>query len=265
MTTIRDIIVDACPRSELAGTLEAAREMAKAHGAKLLVASYAWPRSSLAEALLPNAQGQRVSMEAALQTSRRAFDTVFAGPPVDVEWCSGISDPASSLHTHALTADLLITDWSEEDKCVLPSAPQVAVETGIPVLRLGRRPTGGHFANVLVAWKDTSQARRAVHDALPLLAKADNVTIVGVGDEVFADRLEAVAAHLRRHDIKVQHRHIPAEGGNIASSLLAQAKRDGAELIVSGLYSRGFLTERVFGGVSTDLLKDASVSWFMAH
>jgi len=34
------------------------------------------------------------------------------------------------------------------------------------------------FNNIVVAWKDTREARRAVNDALPLLHKAKEVTVV---------------------------------------------------------------------------------------
>ena len=37
--------------------------------------------------------------------------------------------------------------------------------------------------SVLVAWKDTAEARRAVADALPLLRKATDVTIVEIVEE----------------------------------------------------------------------------------
>jgi hypothetical protein len=36
---------------------------------------------------------------------------------------------------------------------------------------------------IMVGWKDTREARRAVRDALPFLERAEAVTIVEVNDE----------------------------------------------------------------------------------
>lgn len=50
-----------------------------------------------------------------------------------------------------------------------------------------------------------------------------------------------------------------------ARDLLGQAEREGANLIVAGVYSHGALTERVLGGVTREMLKSTDMSWFLAH
>lgn len=267
--SFRDIVVDACPRSDIHRTLERAHEMAVEFGAKLTVVSYAWPRTSIVGDVLAGSaftvQEQTPVMEDALGTTRSAFDSVFAATPLEVEWCSGILEPAAALRDHLLAADLLITSASEDKACVSPDAAELALRSGTPVLRLGRNLAACRFPKVVVAWKDCSQARRAVHDALPILKRADSVTIVGVGDEVSIDRLEAVDEHLRRHEVTTGHLHVPRSQGDICADLLTQAQREGAGLIVAGVYSRGPFAERVLGGVTREMLRSTETSWFMAH
>mgnify|MGYP001380039902 CR=1 FL=1 len=268
MTNFSEIVVDACPRSDLNKTLEFAREMAKSFDARLSVASYAWPKTSMKDILAPNifwAEEQTRSMERALTSSRVVFDDVFAADQKQIHWCAEIAEPASALQAHLLAADLLITDSSESEECLLPNPAHVALDSGVPVLRLGRSLTKAHFSHVLVAWKDTAQARRAVHDALPLLVRAESVSVVGAGDEVSAERLDAIATHLRVHGVKAQYLHIPNTTGDACSSLLEEARRDGAELIVTGVFGGNSLAERIFGGVTTEMLKNAEISWLMAH
>lgn len=263
-----DIVVDACPRSDLYRTLEQARGLAEEFGANLSVVSYAWPPLSMTEALAPNVftvQEQTRAMEDALAAARVAFDKVFGANPKEVEWCSGIGEPTEAMRNHLLTADLLITSSAEADACVLQDPADLALRSGTPVLRLGRQAVNGSLPNVLVAWKDCSQARRALHDALPLLERAESVAVVGVGDEVSADRLEAVAGHLRHHKVKARHWHISRSQEDVCADLLAQAEREGANLIVAGVYSHGPLTERVLGGVTREILKSTDLSWFLAH
>ncbi|ABF54280.1 universal stress protein [Sphingopyxis alaskensis] len=266
--TYRDIVVDACPRSDIYQTLDQSRAMAREFGANLSVVSYAWPHLSMTQALAPNAlsvQEQTRAMEDALSAARSAFEEVFAASPEEVEWCSGINEPTGAMRDHLLTADLLITSSSEADACVLSDPADLARRSGTPVLRLGRQAANGGFPNVLIAWKDCSQARRALHDALPLLERAKSVAVVGVGDEVSAERLEAVARHLRHHQVKADHRHLPRSREDVCAELLDYAEREGANLIVAGVYSHGPTVERILGGVTREILKSREMSWFLAH
>lgn len=266
--SFRDIVVDACPKSETRRTLELAREMAASFDAKLFVVAYAWPVATVTDALAGSSlsvERQEQEMQAALDCSRDAFDQVFSDTSIDVEWCAGIGDPALALRDHLLTADLLITDASEGHDCVVAEPAALALDSGTPVLRLGEVVATDRFRNVMVAWKDCPQARRALHDALPILKRADKVTVVGVGDEISAVRLEAVAEHLGRHGVTASHLHLSHSEQDIGADLTCHAQREEADLIVAGAYSRGPIAERILGGVTRELLKTADLSWFMAH
>lgn len=266
--SFREIVVDACPKNDVRRTLEHARETAIEFGARLSVVSFAWPRSSIVGDVLAasafSAHEHTRAMEEALRGTRRAFDEVLSGTAVEAEWCSAIIEPFTALREHLLTADLLITSAHDEGACVSPDAAELILASGTPVLRLGKGAQAHRFPKIIVAWKDSSQARRAAHDALPFLQRADSVTVVGVGDEVSSDRLEAVARHLRGHEVAAKHVHVP-QRGNTAIDLLDQAERDEATLIVAGVYSRTPFTERVFGGVTAELIKNTDTSWFMGH
>ncbi|MGO3931429.1 universal stress protein [Rhodopseudomonas pseudopalustris] len=267
MTNYRDIVVDASPRADLHRTLEFARDMTKMFSAKLSAASYAWPRTSIGDVLVHNTfrdQEQTILMERALKASRSVFDEVFAKNE-ETGWQSGIGEPTLAMQARLLTADLLITDSAEEEACVLANPAHVALGSGAPVLRLGRAPRNPGFSNVVVAWKDSPHACRAVHDALPILKRADSVAVIGVGDELAAERLEAVTAHLQLHAVKARPWHISDTTGDVCLSLLKEAQHENAQLIVTGAYSRGPLTERVLGGVTASMLKNAEISWFMSH
>jgi nucleotide-binding universal stress UspA family protein len=193
------------------------------------------------------------------------FDDLLATDESWAEWHAGIGEPALELRTHALTADLLVMDASEDASCVRANAAQLAIDYGVPVLRVGTSPVEPAFANIVVAWKDSPQARRATHDALPILERASRVTVIGVGDEVAAKRLEAVAAHLGRHGVAAHPCHVQDMARDAGRALVDQARRDGATLIVSGAFGRPPIAERVLGGVTTSLLASTDVCWFMSN
>ena len=64
---------------------------------------------------------------------------------------------------------------------------------------------------ILIAWKDTSEARKAVQEAFPLLTQATELTIVEiVSSEVEKDasgeRVADVAKWLQRHNVSAATR-----------------------------------------------------------
>lgn len=122
---------------------------------------------------------------------------------------------------------------------------------------------------VLIGWTDTRQSARAVAEALPLLAQATQVNIVAVrenahgrmgGAEILAD----ISAHLARHGVEATATVVnPAM--SVTDTLLDEAQRIAADLIVVGAYGHSRFREWVLGGVTADLLNRSPVPLFLAH
>lgn len=264
------IVVDASPTPTVRQTLDGARRFAEAFGSTLDVVSCAWPDTSLlAEALgsgnVASAQWQTQIMEQALETTRRLGEQVMQGSRLQLTWCSSVAEPVRVLCEHLLTADLAITGPRDLGPLCSADPTNLALRSGAPVLRLSRQPDDARIEHVLIAWKDCREARRAVHDALPILQRAKSVWVVGVGDEVTTDRLEAVRGHLGGHRVVAQSVHLALPDDGVCAQLLRQAKTGGCGLIVSGAYSRNRHSERILGGVTRDLHADDQMSWFFAH
>jgi hypothetical protein len=108
----------------------------------------------------------------------------------------------------ASTADLVVLGQRDPDHSTgLESPEEVVVGCGRPVLIVpyGRRvETLGE--RVLIAWNNSREAMRAMHDALPLLAQSSEVLIVSVNPEDDDDKRLAgdVAAHLGRHGLNAR-------------------------------------------------------------
>ncbi|HEY1072049.1 universal stress protein [Brevundimonas sp.] len=268
--TYRDIIVDATPRSDLVQTLEHARDLAARFDARLTAVCFAWPRTSALRTAVTSSPLSVLEdtrrMDAALASAHDAFLRVFGAGSKAAAWLSGMAEPAPLLGHHLLTADLLVTSSPPPTDCLLAAPGELAIHGGGPVLRLGQADASGGFSNAVIGWKDAPQARRALHDALPLLKRAQTVTVVGVGDEVDPDRLGNVAAHLKRHAVTAAVRHVPATSGATgAQDLLAEARRLHADLIVTGAFGRGTLAQRLWGGMTSGLQNDPDLSWLMSH
>ena len=121
----------------------------------------------------------------------------------------------------------------------------------------------------MVGWKDTREARRAVVDALPLLQKAKEVTVVEIiendGDRAAAGRRVAdVAAWLGRHQVDACHM-VPTFGATPSSSSSTHASDIEADIIVAGAYGHTRMREWIFGGVTRDLITKSSRCSFLSH
>ena len=73
------------------------------------------------------------------------------------------------------------------------AAGALLMEVGRPVLVAPPGIERLAAKRVVVAWKDTREARRAVHDALPFLTRADEVLVAVVGPDADREGAEDVA------------------------------------------------------------------------
>src|SRR5215831_7048650 len=93
-------------------------------------------------------------------------------------------DLASVVIEHGRAADLIIAGQTDPDwdlSPLLDFPERLALESGRPVLVIpyvGRYPQIGR--NVVIAWKPTREAARAVFDALPILRDAKQVQLLEV-------------------------------------------------------------------------------------
>lgn len=145
------------------------------------------------------------------------------------------------------------------------------LESGRPVLVVPPRwSTRLPPRRIVVAWRPTREATRALHDALPLLRGADEVDLMVVdgvtgetrhGEQPGTD----IAAHLARHGVTVHVVQRESGGKPISTVLLERARETGADLIVAGGYGHSRLREWAMGGVTRELLFTSPVPVFYSH
>jgi nucleotide-binding universal stress UspA family protein len=125
------------------------------------------------------------------------------------------------------------------------------------------------YRNILVAWKDTREAARAVSAALPFLKQAKSV-VVGIVDEGLPAEHqgnapdEDIGRYLSRHGIKAEV-HMIGGWPNVGDAILNEAVKTAADLVVMGAYGHSRLREWVLGGATRDVLSAASVPVLVAH
>jgi nucleotide-binding universal stress UspA family protein len=205
----------------------------------------------------------REEIEKEIHAAEAEFRAALQPRSIALEWRSATTFELLSdyLANEARNADLIITGVDRNDSLFDTSRH---VNMGDFVMRAGRPvlivPTGAEkigLDRVLVGWKDTREARRAIFDAVPLLRKATQVTVIEIVDEdnskIVREQLKDVAGWLDRHGI-VAETAVSVSSGGDASLLRDVARQRGADLIVAGAYGHSRLREWVFGGVTYDLL-----------
>ena len=88
-----------------------------------------------------------------------------------------------SCCAQARCADIIVSGGHSpafSDAFALASPKDLVMQAGRPLLVVPDGVNWLDLRSVLVAWKDTPEARRAVADALPMLRKAKDVTIAEI-------------------------------------------------------------------------------------
>ncbi|CAN5425038.1 universal stress protein [soil metagenome] len=211
---------------------------------------------------------QRKDIEGRLTDWHREFDRIVAGV-VETGWLSDIQNPTRFVTEAACSADLIVMgspiDTVSEGGSRSADLGSVVLNAGRPVLVAAHGAQHFGVTKALIAWKNTREARRAVADALPLLAMAEEVTIATVDrhlDGSTKTNAEQLAGFLSRHGIKcgIKISSAPDEGAELAR-LAAESRCD---LIVSGAYGHSRWREWVFGGVTRSLLGNATLNRFFS-
>ncbi|MBR0785888.1 universal stress protein [Bradyrhizobium iriomotense] len=191
-----------------------------------------------------------------------------------VEWRSAQDFPARFVLAQARCADIVVSGGQStvfSDAFALASPRDLVMQVGRPLLVVPDRANWLDLRSVLVAWKDTAEARRAVADALPMLRKARDVTIVEIpeqGDDrsgVMAGVTD-VAAWLARHGVTATARVSEAARNEPAAAQLEKVAGDvGAGLIVAGAYGHSRFRELILGGVTQYLVTQSTRCVLLSH
>jgi nucleotide-binding universal stress UspA family protein len=190
---------------------------------------------------------------------------------VKARWVADKRPMFEGMSSAARQADLAVVGLHDDTDPHCTSrnvAVHIALTAGVPVLVLPawEKPpevAAGFGRRVLVAWNDTRESVRALHDSMPFLARADEVLIASVDGEL-AD-LEAVCAHVKEHGIAAKPSALSSRGDAVQDVLLAQRDAMKADLVVLGAYGHSRMREFVLGGVTRTLLGEATTPLLISH
>lgn len=219
------------------------------------------------EAGLREAKAEQVFQEFCAREGLALADTPTAHGAPSAQWLRQIGDQAYWVAELGRSADLLVIGRRPDDPGASIETIEAALfNSGRPVLI---SPAAGLRAlpeTIVIAWKATPEAARAVGAAMPLLSTAKEIVIATVAeDQDLADEEGArLLTSLRWHGFNVSLRRVPPGPQGAASTLLSMAAEQAA-LVVMGAYGNSRLRQWVFGGFTRHVLRGAEVPVLLMH
>lgn len=208
---------------------------------------------------------QTAEIEGRLDVLKEEFLGIV-GEHEHASWRGIVGNPTQLLALHARAADLIVVGTPAKAS---GGDAHRTVDLGSFVLSAGRPVfvAASNFSlvtaeKVIVAWKDTREARRAVSDAMPFLEKAKEAVVITIeeGDQKNARESAAdVVRFLMRHGVKARSDVLGVGSSDVEEAMSEIAREIGADLIVAGAYGHSRLREWAFGGVTRSLLVDGSL------
>lgn len=263
MQGIRSVLVHAEPGAGSSHRVKVAARLARDNGARLIgLGAEAFEPMLTVDPFFGYAAAEWATLVqsqivASLKNAEAAFVRDAAG--ADTEWRSIEDKPARALAHAARAADIIVMSPKGKGGSSRTADPaDVIMTSGRPVLIVPDGATQLHGKAVIVAWKDTREARRAIADAMPFLIAAEDVILQAICDETEVEsatrQVNDVVDSLKRHGVKARASVTTATQGEVTMILTQTAIANHADLIVAGAYGHNRASEWVFGGVTDDLL-----------
>jgi nucleotide-binding universal stress UspA family protein len=195
-------------------------------------------------------------------------DAPSAAQRITARWREERDDAVRRMIRSARHDDLVVVGRaSHVDGLPADFIELLLVESGRPVLVASAQVRQSLTGTVMLCWKETATSARAAGAALPLLAKAGRVIVVGVeeGGETTPEGIRELAERLAWHGINAQTRWLPAPGRSVAEELGATAAQCDADLLVMGGYGHSRAREMLFGGCTRHFLDHADRPVLLMH
>jgi nucleotide-binding universal stress UspA family protein len=174
----------------------------------------------------------------------------------------------SFLGSYGRIFDLIVLGrpGREAQNARMPPLETALFETGRPVLIVPRSAPQSLGRNVVVAWNGSTEQAHTNTFALPLLKRAEQVTVLSVeGGTTPGPSGDMAALHLRRNGIKATALTVKPGNRTTGEAILDHATSMGCDLLVKSAYTQSRLSQMIFGGATRHILANATLPVLMAH
>jgi nucleotide-binding universal stress UspA family protein len=226
------------------------------------------PLETLREESLDEGRRARAMFEAFMQEHGVPRGDAAAAT-LSYGWRDDAPDGEDFVGSHGRVFDVIVMSRSETSSAGLHER---AVESGLfdsgrPVLIAGPAPSAQIGTNVLVHWNSSTEQARVTAFAMPLLHKAERITVLHVegGQAVPGPGAALAVRHLQRNGLNAELMTVGVQGRTTGEAILATAQSLGCDLLVKGAYTQSRLRQMIFGGATRHILAHATLPVLMAN
>jgi nucleotide-binding universal stress UspA family protein len=195
-------------------------------------------------------------------------ETFSGATAPSAEWLRAIGFEAYWVTEYGRAADLLVIGRpSDPQRAPSDTLETALIDSGRPLFIPPSSPISALPDTVVIAWKATPEAARAITAAMPFLSIARQIVIMTVAENETTMEEEGAArlmAGLRWHGFPVSMRRVDPGVQGAAETLLAAARQQAALLVMGG-YGHSRLREWIFGGFTQRILREAEIPVLIAH
>jgi len=184
-------------------------------------------------------------------------------------WLDNAPEGDAFVGSHGRVFDVIVMNRSDKTTTGLHNRAinSGLFESGRPILLAPPSPPDQIGTNVLIAWNRSTEQARATALAMPLLQKADRVTVLTVigGTEVSGPSAEQFTQYLRRNKIGAELKKAELDGRSTGETILTTAQSLGSDLLIKGAYTQSRLRQVIFGGATQHVLENAMIPVLLAN
>ena len=226
------------------------------------------PYDTFSEDIAKEAKQARQIFESFMQEHNVPRTTkTTAGPSFG--WLDEAPEGESFVGSHGRVFDVIVMHRSDTESIGLHDR---AIESGLfesgrPILLAPPSPPSQIATNVLIAWNCSTEQARATALSMPLLQRADRVTVLTVtgGTAVPGPSAEQMVQCLQRNGIVAELMRVELDGRSTGEAILATAQSLGCDLLIKGAYTQSRLRQMIFGGATKHVLANAALPVLLAN
>lgn len=202
------------------------------------------------------------------QQSLRISGAAQSEGGVTISWREDVGREDEVVAVRGRLYDLIVVGRPVKESA-LPSPMTLEaalMDTGRPIVIAPPEPPKSVACSIAVAWESTPEAARAIADSLPLLKKAETVTILSpdMGQPPLLDAAELVT-RLSWHGVHARTHVFDAQTVEIGAGFLKAALGVGADLLVKGAFSQSRLRQMILGGRTRHIIANTQIPVLLAH
>jgi len=196
------------------------------------------------------------------------------GVPLIDKPCAGVSanwreEEGNGLELITLRArhsDLIVMGRHTEPNGLPPDLLElVLLRCGRPVIVAPANLPQTLTGTVMVCWKETPEAARALAAALPLLEAAKEVILVSAREGDGGSTADDLARQMAWHVIHPRIQWVMPKNRSTVDALIAAARDCNADMVVMGGYGHARMRQILFGGCTQGFLENRDRAVFIAH